>query len=141
MLSKGVNILLGRPVCSPCCQNETLLCIWSKLSSWYTYIHHIIHHIGGSNFEIRQSSVKLCSFDFQGMESVKWEMAFKKLRTIRIIKITPVSFKFWSKTFIVHLKHTNNYDFAQISKLGKNRPTGISVISLFEVLHRIISFW
>ncbi len=36
-----------------------------------------------------------------------------------------LGFKFWSKTFPVHFKHTTNCDFAKISKTETNHPTGI----------------
>ena len=80
---------------------------------------------------------------FGVLKSMKWRNWLSKFGVYHWVncqlgpkssKLHNLSFKFWSKTFILHFKHINDYDIAKISKSQKVTLTHIfSRFSIFGV--------
>ncbi len=124
-------------ICDPFCQNEILLCTWSKLSSWYIIKVYIPPFISIMVVEILKSDNPKRSYvhlTFGVLKSIEWRNWLLKFGVYHCVncqlvqkssKFHHLGFKFLSKPFTVQLKHKNNYDFAKISKSKKITPTHI----------------
>ena len=116
-------------ICDLCCQNETLLCTYSKLRSWYiiyVYILPFIMVVKILNRTILSKVMPIWSLVYRKYEMEKftfkfWGLSLRQLPTgPEIMKITLFRLQILIWTFTVHLKHRHDYDFAEISKLQTN---------------------
>ena len=116
--------------CDPFYQNETLLCTWSKLSSLCIIKVCILPFI--MVFRILKSDNPKWSYAHSTiglLKSMEWRNRLSKFGVNHWVndqagqkssKLHHLFFKFGSKTFSVHSKHTNNYDLAKIWKPKKS---------------------
>ncbi len=87
-------------------KTEFLVCYLSMHSPILPSEVMTIWHLGYGKYEIEKLGVKSLGFIIGSIAN--WAKNLKK--------VVPLGFKFWSKTFAGHLKHTQDYNFAKISK-------------------------
>ncbi len=139
-------------ICDPFCQNETLLCTWSKLSFWCIIKVYILPFImvvkiwnqtilsevmpiwplGIEKYEMEKPAFKVCGLSLRQLPSGP-----------EIIKITSFMIQFSILNFHSIFKTHKQLWFyhnlkIKIKKKKKWPPQVFSAISPFEVLHRSI---